>query len=133
MSCRLEAVGFQFEPYWWRPCGVTWDLSRTVVVIKLRRTSALYLYHRSHAMYHQELLRLSQALTWFAALTLAFFSTSSFTTARCPPWAEAMRLVEPSCNPKTSAIQAAAQTAAQPCHWSRAYPEALGSNIQKKC
>ena len=39
----LEAVGFQFEPYRWRPCGVTWDSSRTVVVIKLRRTSALML------------------------------------------------------------------------------------------
>ena len=22
---ELEAVGFQFEPYRWRPCGVTWD------------------------------------------------------------------------------------------------------------
>ena len=29
--------------YMWRPCGVTWDSSRTVVVIKLRRTSALTL------------------------------------------------------------------------------------------
>ena len=38
---ELEAVGFRFEPYRWRPCGVTWDSSRTVVVIKLRRTSAL--------------------------------------------------------------------------------------------
>ena len=38
---ELEAVGLQFEPYRWRPCGVTWDSSRTVVVIKLRRTSAL--------------------------------------------------------------------------------------------
>ena len=38
---ELEAVGFQFEPYLWRPCGVTWESSRTVVVIKLRRTSAL--------------------------------------------------------------------------------------------
>ena len=38
---ELEAVGLQFEPYRWRPCGVTWHLSRTVVVIKLRRTSAL--------------------------------------------------------------------------------------------
>ena len=38
---ELEAVGLQFEPYQWRPCGVTWDSSRTVVVIKLRRTSAL--------------------------------------------------------------------------------------------
>ena len=40
----LEAVGLQFEPYRWRPCGVTWDSSRTVVVIKLRRTSALVLF-----------------------------------------------------------------------------------------
>ena len=39
---ELEAVGLLFEPYRWRPCGVTWDSSRTVVVIKLRRTSALY-------------------------------------------------------------------------------------------
>ena len=29
----LEAVGLQFEPYRWRPCGVTWDSSQTVVVI----------------------------------------------------------------------------------------------------
>ena len=35
----LEAVGLQFEPYRWCPCGVTWDSSRTVVVIKRRRTS----------------------------------------------------------------------------------------------
>ena len=39
---ELEAVGLQFKPYRWRPCGVTWDSSQTVVVIKLRRTSALY-------------------------------------------------------------------------------------------
>ena len=38
---ELETVGLQFEPYRWRHCGVTWDSSRTVVVIKLRRTSAL--------------------------------------------------------------------------------------------
>ena len=38
---ELEAVRLQFEPYRWRPCGVTWDSSRTVVVIKLRRISAL--------------------------------------------------------------------------------------------
>ena len=38
---KLEAVGFQFEPYWGLPCGVTWDSSRTVVVIKLLRTPAL--------------------------------------------------------------------------------------------
>ena len=24
---ELEAVGLQFEPYRWRPCGVTWDSS----------------------------------------------------------------------------------------------------------
>ena len=24
---ELEAVGLQFEPYLWRPCGVTWDSS----------------------------------------------------------------------------------------------------------
>ena len=41
---ELEAVGLQFEPYLWRPCGVpvTWDSSRTVVVTKLRRTCALH-------------------------------------------------------------------------------------------
>ena len=38
---ELEAVSLQFELYRWRPCGVTWDSSRTVVVVKLRRTSAL--------------------------------------------------------------------------------------------
>ena len=37
----LEAVGLQFEPYRWRPSGVTWDSSRTVAVIMLRRTPAL--------------------------------------------------------------------------------------------
>ena len=41
VQVELEAVGFQFEPYRWRHCGVTWDSSRTVVVIKLQRTSAL--------------------------------------------------------------------------------------------
>ena len=46
---ELEAVGLQFESYRWRPCGVTWDSSRTVVVIKLRRTSALY--HASTAFW----------------------------------------------------------------------------------
>ena len=30
---ELEAVGLQFEPYLWRPCGLTWDSSWTVVVI----------------------------------------------------------------------------------------------------
>ena len=39
---RMEAGGLQFGPYWWRPCGVTWDSSRTVVVRKLLRTSALF-------------------------------------------------------------------------------------------
>ena len=38
---ELEAVGLQFEPYRWLPCGVTWDSFRTVVVIKLLQTSAL--------------------------------------------------------------------------------------------
>ena len=38
---ELEAVGLQFEPYQWHPCGVTWDSSQTVVVIKLLQTSAL--------------------------------------------------------------------------------------------
>ena len=41
---ELEAVG----PYRWRPCGVTWDSSRTVVVIKLWRTSALILTSHMH-------------------------------------------------------------------------------------
>ena len=27
---ELEAVGFQFEPYWWLPCGVTWDSSQVL-------------------------------------------------------------------------------------------------------
>ena len=39
---ELEAVGLQFKPYRWCPCGVTWESSRTVVVMKLRRTSALW-------------------------------------------------------------------------------------------
>ena len=40
---ELEAVGLQFEPYLWLPCGVTWDSSEslTVVVIKLLLPSAL--------------------------------------------------------------------------------------------
>ena len=41
---ELEAVGLLFEPYWWRPSGVTWDSSRTVVVIELLRTSAPYYF-----------------------------------------------------------------------------------------
>ena len=41
---ELEAVDLQFEPYGWCPCGVTWDSSRTVVVIKLQRTSALIVW-----------------------------------------------------------------------------------------
>ena len=32
---ELEAIGLQFEPDRWLPCGVTWDSSLTVVVIKL--------------------------------------------------------------------------------------------------
>ena len=38
---ELEAVGLQLESYLWRPCGVTWDSSRTVVVTKLQQTSAV--------------------------------------------------------------------------------------------
>ena len=38
---ELEAVDLQFKPCQWCPCGATWDSSRTVVVIKLLRTSAL--------------------------------------------------------------------------------------------
>ena len=38
LGIELEAVSLQFEPYRWRRCGVTWDSSRTVVVIKLLRT-----------------------------------------------------------------------------------------------
>ena len=30
---ELEAVGSLFEPYLWRPCGVTWESSQTVVAI----------------------------------------------------------------------------------------------------
>ena len=37
----LGSLWSQFEPYRWHPCGVAWDSSRTVVVIKLLRTSAL--------------------------------------------------------------------------------------------
>ena len=51
---ELEAVGFRFEPYRWRPCGVTWDSSRTVVVIKLRRTSALYNVFWLYNMLHRK-------------------------------------------------------------------------------
>ena len=49
---ELEAVGFRFEPYRWRPCGVTWDSSRTVVVIKLRRTSALRRHQQNIIAFH---------------------------------------------------------------------------------
>ena len=41
VGIELEAVGLQFVPYRWLPCGVTWDSSQTVVVIKLLQTSAL--------------------------------------------------------------------------------------------
>ena len=44
---ELEAIGLQFKPYLWRPCGLTWDSSRTlwrtVMVIKLLRTSTLFI------------------------------------------------------------------------------------------
>ena len=40
---EMEAVGLQFKPYLWCPCGVTWDSSQTVVVIKLLQTSTLLL------------------------------------------------------------------------------------------
>ena len=23
---ELDRAGCHFEPYWWRPCGVTWDV-----------------------------------------------------------------------------------------------------------
>ena len=46
---ELVAVGLQFEPYRWCPCSETWDSSRTVVVIKLRRTSALKLSLKNSA------------------------------------------------------------------------------------
>ena len=51
---ELEAVGFRFEPYRWRPCGVTWDSSRTVVVLKLRRTSALLRWPTCNSRIRQE-------------------------------------------------------------------------------
>ena len=38
---ELDTVGRQFELYLWRPCGATCYSSRTVVVMKLLRTSAL--------------------------------------------------------------------------------------------
>ena len=39
---EVDTVGRQFEPYRWRPCYVTSDnCSRSVMVIKLRRSSAL--------------------------------------------------------------------------------------------
>ena len=47
----LEAVGLKFEPYWWLPCGVTWDSSLTVVVKKLLRTSALYEFRYMNSHY----------------------------------------------------------------------------------
>ena len=37
---KLRAqLGLEFEPYRWRPCGMTLDSSRTFVVLKLRRPS----------------------------------------------------------------------------------------------
>ena len=58
---ELKAVGLQFEPYLWRPqaCGVTWDSSRTVVVIKLRRTSALVVDPKKKDVEFQSQCRLS--------------------------------------------------------------------------
>ena len=38
---ELEAVGLQLEPYRWSPCGVTWNYSQPVVVLKLLQTSPL--------------------------------------------------------------------------------------------
>ena len=52
----LEAVGLQFEPYQWLPCGVTWDSSLTVQVIKLWQTSALQLLLHHYYLLLQLLL-----------------------------------------------------------------------------
>ena len=49
----------QFEQYRWRPCDVTWNFSRTVVVIKLRQTSALF---TSVAIKKNEILILTNIL-----------------------------------------------------------------------
>ena len=38
---RTGSSWFEVRTLRWRPCGVTWESSLTVVVIKLRRTSAL--------------------------------------------------------------------------------------------
>ena len=42
---------FEVLPYRWRPKPVTWDSSRTVVVIKLRRTSALIFVRDSRSIF----------------------------------------------------------------------------------
>ena len=47
---ELEAVGLLFKPYQWHLCGVTWDSSQTVVVIKLLQTSALHMDSDNHYM-----------------------------------------------------------------------------------
>ena len=51
---ELEAVGLQFKPYRWRPCGVNWDSSQTVVVIKLLQTSALHTQRPLYISSHQK-------------------------------------------------------------------------------
>ena len=66
----LEAVGLQFEPYRRRPCGVTWDSSRTVVVIKLRRTSAL----RPAVLYAKYAESLSLYIAYFAFICTPDFA-----------------------------------------------------------
>ena len=53
-SGKLEAVGLQFEHYRWRLCDVTWDSSRTVVVIKLWRTFALNINKHARQNRHQD-------------------------------------------------------------------------------
>ena len=89
-DCLQIPVGLQLEPYRWCPCSVTWDSSRTVVVIKLRRTSALpcnsftsklwllsigiYVKDRSQDFSHSHLKRLCFSVgIWAEAIFLVLY------------------------------------------------------------
>ena len=77
-------TGLQFEPYRWCPCGVTWDSSRTVVVIKLRRTSALRMPNFCRSI-HKGLLNLSRKWKCSATFYLSFPSHDRNSKPRLRP------------------------------------------------
>ena len=115
---ELEAFGLQFKPYLWCPCGVTWDLSQTVVVIKLLQTSALMtgdslqkiclssqqsiFCHLLNLQFHQHLykvpltpahLHVSVSSTW-AFVALVFGAWAFSVPFVCLTWALLLKFLE---------------------------------------